>query len=323
MCHLVLFAPFSLVARMVKTPPEMQETQVRSLDQEDPLEKGIAAHSSILVWRIPWTEEPDRLYGPWGYKAFCLLLCHMLVLMSCIKIPLATGNTHNWNWQKIKKMDWFTEWTIPVVAQVSGALWSRDSYESLNRALSGTVGRVIIISIIISYLKIRKTKNSRTVSESDKAKWQVNDRPKIQTYILRLQTNAALGAKAFYTVLLRLIKGIVLWSSNNLSEKNLNLSLHSNRNLLWVRLEKGTAPHSSILAWRIPWTEEPGRPHSMGSQRVRHNWATKQTSIQYWSGANTKAFQTRLGFQVFILQGPCTAPDVGTRQWVYNRDLAN
>ena len=38
--------------------PTMQETQVRSLGQEDPLEKGMATHSSILAWRIPWTEEP-------------------------------------------------------------------------------------------------------------------------------------------------------------------------------------------------------------------------------------------------------------------------
>ena len=39
----------------------MQETQVRSLSQEDPLEKGMATHSSILAWRIPWTEEPGGL----------------------------------------------------------------------------------------------------------------------------------------------------------------------------------------------------------------------------------------------------------------------
>ena len=39
---------------------EMQETQVQSLDQEDPLEKAMATHSSILAWRIPWTEEPGR-----------------------------------------------------------------------------------------------------------------------------------------------------------------------------------------------------------------------------------------------------------------------
>ena len=46
---------------MVKNPPAMQETQVRSLGQEDPLKKGMAIHSKILAWRIPWTEEPGRL----------------------------------------------------------------------------------------------------------------------------------------------------------------------------------------------------------------------------------------------------------------------
>ena len=45
---------------MVKNPPAMQETWVRSL-WEDPLEKGMATHSSILAWRIPWTEEPGGL----------------------------------------------------------------------------------------------------------------------------------------------------------------------------------------------------------------------------------------------------------------------
>ena len=46
---------------MVKNPPAIQKTWVRFLDWEDPLEKGIATHSSILAWRIPWTEEPGRL----------------------------------------------------------------------------------------------------------------------------------------------------------------------------------------------------------------------------------------------------------------------
>ena len=45
----------SLVAQLVKNPPAMQETWVRSLGWEDPLEKGKATHSSILAWRIPWT----------------------------------------------------------------------------------------------------------------------------------------------------------------------------------------------------------------------------------------------------------------------------
>ena len=51
----------SLVAQTVKNLPAMQETWVRSLGQEDPLEEGMATHSSILAWRIPWTEEPGRL----------------------------------------------------------------------------------------------------------------------------------------------------------------------------------------------------------------------------------------------------------------------
>ena len=46
---------------MVKRLPTMRETQVRFLGQEDPLEKEMAMHSSILAWKIPWTEEPDRL----------------------------------------------------------------------------------------------------------------------------------------------------------------------------------------------------------------------------------------------------------------------
>ena len=51
----------SMVAQTVKNLPAMQETRVRSLGWEDPLEEGIATHSSTLAWRIPWTEEPGRL----------------------------------------------------------------------------------------------------------------------------------------------------------------------------------------------------------------------------------------------------------------------
>ena len=51
----------SLVAQTVKHLPTMWETWVRSLGQEDPLEKEMANHSSTLAWEIPWTEEPGRL----------------------------------------------------------------------------------------------------------------------------------------------------------------------------------------------------------------------------------------------------------------------
>ena len=56
MCHMA-----SLVVQMVKNPPTMWKTWVRSLDWEDPLEEGMATHSNILSWRIPGTEEPGGL----------------------------------------------------------------------------------------------------------------------------------------------------------------------------------------------------------------------------------------------------------------------
>jgi len=46
---------------MVKNSPSIQETQVQSLSREDPLEKGMATHSTILAWRIPWIEEPGKM----------------------------------------------------------------------------------------------------------------------------------------------------------------------------------------------------------------------------------------------------------------------
>ena len=51
----------SLVGSAIKNPPAMQETPVRFLGEEDPLEKEMAIHSSVLAWRIPWTEEPGEL----------------------------------------------------------------------------------------------------------------------------------------------------------------------------------------------------------------------------------------------------------------------
>ena len=57
----------SLVAQMAKHLPTMQETQVQSLGQEDPLEKETVTHSSTLAWKIPCMEEPGMLH-PWGRK---------------------------------------------------------------------------------------------------------------------------------------------------------------------------------------------------------------------------------------------------------------
>jgi len=58
----------SLGAQMVKNPPTMPETWVRSLGWEDPLEEGMATHSSILAWRIPWAEETGGLQSIWPQR---------------------------------------------------------------------------------------------------------------------------------------------------------------------------------------------------------------------------------------------------------------
>ena len=57
------------LGQMVKTPPAMQVTQVQSLGQEDPLEKGMATHSSIRAWEIPWTEETGGLQSMGSQRA--------------------------------------------------------------------------------------------------------------------------------------------------------------------------------------------------------------------------------------------------------------
>ena len=56
------------MAQLVKNLPAMQETWVQFLGWEDGPEEGMATHSSILAWEIPWTEEPGGLYSPWGCK---------------------------------------------------------------------------------------------------------------------------------------------------------------------------------------------------------------------------------------------------------------
>ena len=69
----------------------MQETQVQSLGGKDPLEKGTATHSSILAWRIPWTEYPGVLYGPWGHKE-----SDMTDVSLCMPIMLSVLPLFNW-----------------------------------------------------------------------------------------------------------------------------------------------------------------------------------------------------------------------------------
>ena len=80
----IIFVMASLVAQLVKNLPTMQETQVQSLAREDPLEKEMATHSSILAWRIPWTEELCG-YSPWGCR-----VGHELATKPPLSLPLSS-----------------------------------------------------------------------------------------------------------------------------------------------------------------------------------------------------------------------------------------
>ena len=150
----------------------MQETWVRSLGREDPLEKEMATRSSILAWRIPWTEEPGGLQS--------------------------TGS------QSVGH-DWATLLLL-YYGLIYWHIW----------------GAIILF----------------TSSTIDK--------------IFGLVKN------------LHAMRETQVWS---LGQED--------------PLEKGMATRSSILAWRIPWPEEPGRLQSMGSQRVGHDWATEQQHCSF------------------------------------------
>ena len=68
MLHHEMGFPGGSDGKELQKRPTIQETQVSSLGWEDPLEKGMATHSSILAWRILWTEEPGELHSSWGCK---------------------------------------------------------------------------------------------------------------------------------------------------------------------------------------------------------------------------------------------------------------
>ena len=83
MCVCVLYMGF-LDGSKVKNLPAVPVTSVRSLCQKEPLEKGVATHSSTLAWRIPWMEEADGLYSPWGHKESDTALCVCMYVCVCV-----------------------------------------------------------------------------------------------------------------------------------------------------------------------------------------------------------------------------------------------
>ena len=92
------------LSKMVKNLPPMQETSVQSLDQEDPLEKGMATHSSILAWRVLWTEETGR-----GRRELNTTEPLMLLLI----LNFRTWNSA-WKWMNESKKDLFFQLYLDI-----------------------------------------------------------------------------------------------------------------------------------------------------------------------------------------------------------------
>ena len=100
---------------MVKNLPVMRETQVRSLGREDPLEKGTATHSSILAWRIPWTEEPgglqsmgwQRVGHDWVTKHSTCFSVHGILparILELVDMPSSRGYSQPRDWPHISSI---------------------------------------------------------------------------------------------------------------------------------------------------------------------------------------------------------------------------
>ena len=145
------------IAHMVKNLPAMQETRVQSLGQEDPLETGMAIHSSVLAWRIPWTEEPGRLQSgdlqrvghDWAtntHNTFTYLSLgstgYSLLLLGLLLVAVSGGYSLLWymgfSWQRLP---WL--WSISprcessIVAACGHTGTVVEALRALERRLSG------------------------------------------------------------------------------------------------------------------------------------------------------------------------------------------
>ena len=237
---------------MAKNLPAMWETWVRSLGQEDHLEEKTATHSSILAWRIPWTEEPGGLQSMglqsvghnWATNTFIFFLV----------------NYETWGW--------FWESLSPNMQLVSDGKGSPGNCALKHCSLSDSRQTVYTHA-----LYIKKSKEGIHL--------KMEGFPPFSGFT----TSSSLGIPlCFFLVYLSrhflnkykhmhtlYMCGTSGKESSGQCTRNRRCKVQS---LNWEdALEEKMAPYSSILAWKIPRAEEPGRLQSMVPQRVGHDWA--------------------------------------------------
>ena len=117
----------SLVAQRLKPLPEMRKARVRSLGQEDPLEKEMASHSSTLAWRIPWREEPGRLQSMGSQR-----VGHDWVT-SLTHFTHGFSSSHVWMWELDYKESWALKnwcfWTVVLEKTLESRLDCKESHQ--------------------------------------------------------------------------------------------------------------------------------------------------------------------------------------------------
>ena len=205
---------------VVKNPPAMQETQVWSLGQEDPLEEEeMATHSSILAWKIPRTEEP--------------------------------GVLRSMGLQKVRH-DWATAHTYTIYCRT--LLFIHSIYNGLRLLIPSHHSWISLVRACVCVPRSEQFYHLRKVVSPPP---QTQYRTVLMTALVALLYSHPLPSYREKTFI-------------HVSLKKLFDLLESH---VYVFLEEGMATHSSILAWRIPWTEEPGGLQFMGSQRVGHDWS--------------------------------------------------
>ena len=149
-----IYWTYSLVAQRLKCLPAMWETRVQSLGQEDPLEKEMAAHSSILAWRIPWMEEPGglqsmgsrRVRHDWAtslhftsdsiLKRRDITVSTKVHLVKAMVFPLVMYRCESWTIKKAEHwiIDAFELWCWRRLLRVSWTAWR--SNQSIQKEIS-------------------------------------------------------------------------------------------------------------------------------------------------------------------------------------------
>ena len=244
----------SLVAQLVKNLPAMRETRVQSLGWEDPLENGKATHSSILAWRIPWTVWSMGSQRVGRHCVTSLSVIIQLPLNVCVYVCICCYC--------------FDVFLFQFESQTAGAL-SLPHFDLQHLAQC----------LAKPGIKNMYWVHGKQMPKSEMPKCSEPEHHKLYfTYLVSSIENIlwpSFETYYFTSGLRRCFSGKVSTCQCRRAKDMSSIAGSGDPQ------EEEMATNSNILAWEIPWTEEPGGLQFMGYQRVRHNWAHTHTHTIY------------------------------------------